>query len=98
MHLCYFDENKHGPDNPNFYIGGLLIPERQALDFESALNRIVLRFFGASSLTRANELHGKEIFHGKANARGRTLEDRVRVFQDIAAFIVNCRIAGMRIR
>ena len=92
MHLCYFDENKHGPDNPNFYIGGLLIPDRKALGFENALSQIVLRFFGANSLIRANELHGKEIFHGKGNARGRSLEDRVCVFQDLAAFIVDSQI------
>lgn len=92
MHLCYFDENKHGPDNPHFFIGGLLIPDKQALDFESTLNQIAFNFFGARSLIQANELHGKELFHGKGNAKGRKLEERVQVFQDIATFVTNNQI------
>ncbi len=92
MHLCYFDENKHSPDNPHFFIGGLLIPDNKALDFEDTLSQIVFNFFGARSLLKANELHGKEIFHGKGNAKGRKLEDRVRVFQDIATFVTNNHI------
>jgi hypothetical protein len=49
MHLCYFDENEHGPDNPHFFIGGLLIPDQQALDYESTLSQIAFNFFGARS-------------------------------------------------
>lgn len=92
MHLCYFDENKHGPDNPHFFIGGLLIPDKKALDFESTLSQIAFNFFGARSLIQANELHGKELFHGKGNAKGRKLEERVQVFQDIATFVTNNQI------
>ena len=92
MHLCYFDENKHGPDNPHFFIGGLLIPDRKALDFENTLSQIAFNFFGARSLIQANELHGKELFHGKGNAKGRKLEERVQVFQDIATFVTNNQI------
>jgi hypothetical protein len=68
MHLCYFDENKHNPQNPHFFLGGLLIPDLKAIDFENALGQIAFNFFGARSLTLANELHGKELFHGKGNA------------------------------
>lgn len=92
MHLCYFDENKHGPDHPHFFIGGLLIPDKKALDFENTLSQIAFNFFGARSLTRDNEFHGKELFHGKGNARGRKLEDRVQVFQDVATFVINNQI------
>lgn len=92
MHLCYFDENKHGPDKPHFFIGGLLIPDRKALDFENTLNQIAFNFFGARSLIQANEFHGKELFHGKGNAKGRKLEERVQVFQDVATFVTNNQI------
>lgn len=92
MHMCYFDENKHGPDNPHFFIGGLLIPDKNALDFENTLSQIAFNFFGARSLIQANELHGKELFHGKGNAKGRKLEDRVQVFQNIATFVTNNQI------
>lgn len=92
MHLCYFDENKHGPDSPHFFIGGLLIPDKKALDFENTLNQIAFNFFGARSLIQANEFHGKELFHGKGNAKGRKLEERVQVFQDVATFVTNNQI------
>jgi hypothetical protein len=92
MHLCYFDENKHSPDNPHFFIGGLLIPDKKALEFENTLSQIAFNFFGARSLARDNEFHGKELFHGKSNARGRKLEDRVQVFQDVATFVTNNQI------
>lgn len=81
MHLCYFDENKHGPGNPYFFIGGLLIPDKKAIDFENTLGQIAFNFFGARSLSIANELHGKDLFHGKGNARERKLEDQSECFR-----------------
>ena len=87
MHLCYFDENKGTPDKAGFFMGGLMIPDREARKFEGALAEITLSFFGAKDLTRSNELHGKDLFHGKGNARGRTLEDRLRVFRQVSAFV-----------
>ena len=92
MHLCYFDESKHSKDNPHFFIGGLLIPDKKAIDFESTLNQIAFNFFGARSLIQANEFHGKELFHGKGSAKGRKLEERVQVFQDVATFVTNNEI------
>lgn len=92
MHLCYFDESKHSEENPHFFIGGLLIPDKKALEFESTLGQIAFNFFGARSLTKANEFHGKELFHGKGNAKGRKLEERMQVFQDVATFVTNNNI------
>ena len=89
MHLCYFDENKHGPGNPHFFIGGLLIPDAKAIQFENTLGQIVFNFSGSRSLTKANELHGKDLFHGKGNAKGRKIADRVRVFEDVATFVTD---------
>jgi len=92
MHLCYFDENKHNPDHKNFFIGGLLIPDRNAKDFEDTLGQIAFNFFGARSLSKANEFHGKELFHGKGNSKGRKLEERVRVFQNVATFVTDNKL------
>ncbi len=89
MHLCYFDESKHSKENPHFFIGGLLIPDQKAINFETTLGQIAFNFFGARSLIQAHEFHGKELFHGKGNAKGRKLEDRVQVFQDVATFVTN---------
>ncbi len=89
MHLCYFDENKHSPTQPLFTLGGLLVPDGKAIHLEKTLGQIVFNFFGSRSLSLENELHGKEIFHGKGNCKGRKLEERVQVFRDIATFVVD---------
>jgi len=92
MHLCYFDENKYTEECPHFFIGGLLIPDTQALEFENTLAQIAFNFFGSRTMTAQTELHGKELFHGKGNAKGRKLADRVQVFKDIATFVSNNKI------
>lgn len=92
MHLCYFDENKHSPENPHFIIGGLMIPDSKALEFEKTLSQIAFNFFGSRTLTVNNELHGKDIFHGKGNAKGRSLEDRVKLFEAVSTFVSNNHI------
>lgn len=92
MHLCYFDENKHTEENPFFFVGGLLIPDIKALEFESTLSQIAFNFFGTRTMTVQSELHGKELFHGKGNAKGRKLAERVQVFQDVATFVTNNQI------
>jgi Protein of unknown function (DUF3800) len=89
MHLCYFDENKHSAENPNFLIGGIIVPDVRARELEETISQIVFNFFGTRSLMLQNELHGKDLFHGKGNAKGRKLEERIGVFRDIAKFIVS---------
>ena len=92
MHLCYFDENKHTAEDPHFFIGGLMIPDFKALEFERTLSQIAFNFFGSRTLTVSSEFHGKDLFHGKGNAKGRKLEERVQLFQDVATFVTNNKI------
>jgi hypothetical protein len=92
MHLCYFDETKHSKENPFFFIGGLMIPDAKALEFEKTLSQIAFNYFGSRTLAVHTEFHGKELFHGKGNSKGRKLEDRVRVFQDVATFVTDNKI------
>lgn len=92
MHLCYFDENKHYVGNPYFFLGGLLIPDEKAIEFENTLSQIAFNFFGSRTMTQSTELHGKDIFHGKSNAKGRKLSDRVQVFKDVTNFLISNKI------
>lgn len=92
MHLCYFDENKYTEECPHFFIGGLMIPDAKALEFENTLSQIAFNFFGSRTMTAQTELHGKDLFHGKGNAKGRKLAERVQVFKDIATFVSNNKI------
>jgi hypothetical protein len=92
MHLAYFDENKFADDNPYFWVGGLLVPDKKAIQFENTLIQIQDNFFGTSVLSKNTEFHGKELLHGKGQFKGRSLSDRMRVFNDIASFIVNSKV------
>jgi hypothetical protein len=89
MHLAYFDENKFTDDNPNFWVGGLLIPDKKAIQFENILSQIQYNFFGTSILSKETEFHGKELFHGKGYFKNRKLADRVQVFHDISSFLIS---------
>jgi hypothetical protein len=89
MHLCYFDENKHSPERNYFFVGGLIIPDKDAIELEKTINLITFNFLGSQSMNKEHELHGKDIFHGKGNAKGRKIEDRIQVFQSVSKFISN---------
>ena len=98
MHLCYFDENKHSEQNPNFFIGGLMIPEKDVLRFEKTLSGIVLEFFGTTKLISKSEMHGKDLFHGKGTSKGRRLSERVQVFRDVSKFVTDNEIPVRMVR
>jgi len=93
VHLAYFDENKYSEENPYFYIGGYLVPEEKALDMEKMLTQIQYNFFGSSSLHKHTEFHGKEMFHGKGQYKKRKLNERVNLFENISAFIINNKLS-----
>lgn len=92
MHLIYFDENKYSEDNPYFTIGGILVPENKVLDLDKTLTQIQFNFFGSSRLVAETEIHGKDIFHGKGNCKGRKLPDRVQLFEYLAKFVIDNQI------
>jgi hypothetical protein len=37
MQLCYFDENKHSDQSPDFFIGGIIVPDTKATSLEQTL-------------------------------------------------------------
>lgn len=89
MQLIYFDENKYSEDNPYFLVGGIVVNDALALDLDKVLSTIQFNYFGSSILTKENEFHAKDIFHGKGNWKGRKLEERVQIFDDIASIIIS---------
>ena len=89
MHLAYFDENKHSRDAPHFFVGGILIDAHNATELEDTLRQIQHNFFGTSILAKNTEYHGKDMFHGKGNCKGRAMQERVALFEDVGKFIVN---------
>ena len=93
MHLFYFDETKYDEtQSPFFFIGGLILRDADLQSHEATLSQIQQNFFGTSILTQQTEMHGKEIFHGKAQFKGRKLADRLKLLEDIAAFITSAKL------
>ena len=43
-------------------------------------------------MTLQTELHGKDLFHGKGNAKSRHLTSRVQVFKEVAEFVCGNQI------
>jgi len=93
VQLIYFDENKYSDDNPYFLIGGIIVPEEKALGLDKRLAQVQMKYFGTNILSKETELHGNEIFHGKANWKGRKLSDRITVFEDITSIIIDFELA-----
>jgi hypothetical protein len=93
MHFFYFDETKFDEQaNPCFFIGGLVFRDKDLQAHEQTLSQIQQNFFGTSILTQQTEMHGKEIFHGKAHFKGRKLDDRLKLIADIATFITTAQL------
>ena len=93
MHLAYFDENKYSKENPYFFIGGYLVPDKKVLDLDNALMEIQSNFFGKADLTVNTEFHGKDMFHGKGNCKGRKLKDRVGLFEELVNLLSSLSFA-----
>lgn len=98
MQFAYFDENKFSSENPFFWVGGIFVSDQNIRVLEETLIQIQYNFFGSSVLSKDNEIHGKEIFQGKANFKGIKLDKRVDLFRDVGKFIVNNKIPIRLIR
>lgn len=93
MRFFYFDETKFDErECPFFFIGGLVFRDKDLQAHEATLSQIQQNFFGTSILTQQTEMHGKEIFHGKAHFKGRKLADRLKLLADLAAFITTAQL------
>jgi hypothetical protein len=92
MFLIYFDENKFDNHNPYFWIGGVLVQDQKAIEYENILSQIQYNFFGTSILKKKKEFHGKELFHGKGQFKGKPLKERIQIFHHVSSFIINNKI------
>ncbi len=94
MWLAYFDENKFdlSAGRNAFWIGGLLVDDRQAAALDARLREVQSTFLGSSVLSVATELHGKELFHSKGNCKGRSLADRLAVFDKVAQCVLDMNL------
>ncbi|MCX8090222.1 MAG: DUF3800 domain-containing protein [Verrucomicrobiae bacterium] len=93
MHFLYFDETKFDERESRFFFaGGLVLRDKDLQAHEATLAQIQQNFFGTSILTRQTEMHGKDIFHGKGQFKGRKLRDRLKLLADIANFIITAQL------
>ena len=92
MYLAYFDEAKFSAEDPNFFIGGLLIDAAKAKSFDQTLAQIQYNYFGSNILIKENEIHGNEIWHGKSNFKNTKLEKRLLLLEQLVGFILEREI------
>lgn len=88
MHLVYIDEIKYDPPEESFYwLVALAVPEDCVRSVEAALSDIATGFFGTASPDVSSEFHATAIVQGKAACKGRELDERVALFQQLADVI-----------
>ena len=92
MRLIYFDETKFSESDPFFFIGGILLPEKDITVLEDTLIQIQYNFFSTSRLDNTTEFHSRYIFHGKGPYRKRTLPERIKLFEDVGKFLIENKI------
>lgn len=86
MRLIYFDEVKYHPSTqPRHWIGALSIESQQVAEIEGRLNTASEKLFGTKRLSRETEFHAVDMVHGKAQFKGRSIEDRLSALEEIFA-------------
>ena len=94
MYLAYFDEAKFEPKvSPYFFLGGIILNETEASQFEKNLMQIQYNYFGTQSLNKTTELHGQEVFQGKGNFKNESLNKRMKLFEDVLICVKNSHIS-----
>ena len=84
MQFFYFDETKYSPESPYFFIGGIAIPQEKLASFESRMIDIQTEFHGSHELIVEHELHGVMVYQGKGPYKGKSLPDRLALFEKVA--------------
>jgi hypothetical protein len=88
MILAYFDEVKYQPPSQEYqWLGGLLVDASLVAELDEAVNTLANAHFGSSLLTKATEFHAVDIFHGKANFKGWTIERRLDLLKSLFRII-----------
>jgi len=89
MYLSYFDENKYSEEQPDFYIGGLMVADGLVTKIEDTLAVIVSNFFGVATLNKETEIHGKMLWHRKSAFRKRKAPERLQLLEDLISVITD---------
>lgn len=88
MFLIYFDEVKYGPPAQEHYrLGGIMVEAQLVPELERSVNELSRECFGSAMLSNETEFHAKDIFHGKANFKGRDIEERLETLEKLAKII-----------
>jgi len=84
----YFDEVKYHPPVQNRYrLGGIMMDSQLVPELEQAVNELSMQRFDSATLSAETEFHAKDIFHGKANFKGRDIAERLETLEQLARII-----------
>ena len=88
MFLMYFDEVKyHPPAQKKYRLGGIMTDARLVPELEESVNELSKKCFGSATLSKETEFHAKDIFHGKANFKGRDIQERLETLEQLSRII-----------
>lgn len=75
MHFFYFDETKFDEkESPFFFIGGLVLRDKDLHTHEATLAQIQQNFFGTSILTQQTEMTGGKSSTAKHTSKAASLK------------------------
>jgi len=95
MHLVYIDEVKHDPPAQRYHwLCALAFHDSAIQAIDGALSVIAESFFGTSILQQSNEFHAKAIVHGKGPYKGRSMHERVELFNALLDVIASSSDVG----
>jgi hypothetical protein len=95
MYVVYFDEVKHEPPHQDSYwIGGLAVEIGAMLEIEKKISAIARAAFGSDRPMPKTELHAKDIFHGKGNCKGKSIQERLDILSQLGVITMDADNAG----
>ena len=99
LFLFYYDEVKLAPPaQVSFWLGGIAVEDRDALEVEAQVGEIAKDFFGTKALERGKEFHGKEILNGKGSFKNVPISDRARILERLLSVISSNKVLRFYIK
>lgn len=99
MYLVYYDEVKFEREKqPAHWFGGIAIHSEDIVDVENEINSLAESTFGNSVLSTDTEFHAKDIFHGKANFKGRSFDERLDILDQLVEISARAAVKSIYAR
>lgn len=83
MYFAYFDESKNSQFSQYFHLGAFCVPASFVSSLEQTMNELSQKHFGNFLPNRYNEYHASWLMNGKGHFKEMTLEQRMKILDDL---------------